>query len=115
MPGATLDGPPRHRTVPGRSLGSAGALPPLGRRHPALRAPEGAQLRPRWTLGRCVASAREQLELEKTRVEEREKPEECARIAEGLLTDFLPAKKRKRPQRAKLGAYGRPGEGRRPL
>ena len=34
-----------------------------------------------------MARAREQLELEKTRVEEREKAEECARIAEGLLTD----------------------------
>ena len=76
-PGRAAQAPDRPRPLSGES---AEALPPLGRWHPALRAPGGAQVRPCWTLGRCLTSRQGQLELEKTRVEECEKAEEGTHV-----------------------------------
>ena len=56
VPDTALHGPARHRPAPAALWGERRGLAPAGAgaSGPA-RAPGGAQLRPRWTLGHCLA------------------------------------------------------------
>ena len=133
VPGAALHGPASHRTVPGRSLGRAPG--PCHRWGGGIRpcAPRGrsAQLQPRWTRSAAAWSATlngwredrrltspdlgalgEQISGLKEEVQtEREKAEECARIAEGLRSEPPCRPKEEKAVAGKIGRLRGPGYG----